>query len=190
MNNRILYLLLLLPALIFAQKDCEYSVLEEEGDKQLKTTKDYLMYEKVFGDSSDFIFFSLTKSEGVPILNFQQLAKSKRFPKIYCLDKGSKIYLQLVNGKIITLINALSEQCSGLMYDSDEKNNIRILTSSFLFTKGSLEELEKSPISFMRIKYATETVDYTIRKEIESQGVKGTYFPENYFIDYLKCIKE
>lgn len=170
-------------------QECNYSINEKDAEHQLKSTRDYLMYENIFGGASSFVFFSLTLSDGVPILNFQLLAKSKDFPKVYCLDKSSRIYLQLLNGKIVTLINALEEECAELIYDAQEKNNIRILTSSFLFTKGSFEDLESSPVSFMRIKYATETVDYSIRTELLSENDGAVYNPDRYFINYLKCIK-
>lgn len=170
-------------------KDCEYTVVSSENGKELKSTKESLMYEKVFGGTSQFMFFSLTNSEGVPILNFQLLAKSKEFPKVYCLDKASKIYIQLTNGKIITLISATEEQCSGLIYDSNEKNNLRVLSGNFLFTVGSLEDLEKTSISFIRVKYVNETVDYPMKKELDSESMKQKYFPEDYFINNLKCIQ-
>lgn len=170
-------------------KDCDYTVVSSENGKELKSTKEYLMYEKVFGGTSQFMFFSLTNSEGVPILNFQLLAKSKEFPKVYCLDKASKIYIQLTNGKIITLISATEEQCSGLIYDSNEKNNLRVLSGNFLFTVGSLEDLEKTSISFIRVKYVNETVDYPMKKELDSESMKQKYFPEAYFINNLKCIQ-
>jgi hypothetical protein len=189
MKRIILFILFCLPIVASAQEDCQYSVNTNEGGKELKTTKEYLMYESVFGGTSNFIFFSLTISDGVPILNFQLLAKSKEFTKVYCLDKASRIYLQLNNGKIVTLINALDDQCSGLVYDNVEKNNIRVLGSSFLFTKGSLEELEKSRISFIRIKYVSETVDYPIKPEMQSETTGLKYLPERYFINNLKCIQ-
>lgn len=190
MKKFLLFLLLGLSFTANAQnKDCEYTVISSEGGNEVKSTKEYLMYEKVFGGTSQFMFFSMTNNEGVPILNFQLLAKSKEFPKVYCLDKTSKIYVQLTNGKIITLISATEEQCSGLVYDSAEKNNLRILTGSFLFTKGSLEDLEKYSISFIRIKYVNETVDYPIKKELNSESMSQKYFPEAYFINNLKCIQ-
>ena len=173
-----------------AQEDCEYSVVETTEGQELKSTKDYLMYEKVFGGTSQFLFFSLSNSQGVPLLNFQLLSKSRDFTKAYCLEKGSKIYIQLTNGKVITLINAFEEHCSNLVYDSNEKNNIRVLTSTFLFTKGSLEDLEKYSISFIRVKYAGETVDYPIKKQLQSEAMGKSYFPEDYFIRTLKCIRE
>lgn len=170
-------------------KDCEYTVVSSEDGKELKSTPEYLMYEKVFGGTSQFMFFSMTNSEGVPILNFQLLAKSKEFPKVYCIDKTSKIYIQLTNGKIVTLISATEEQCSGLIYDSNEKNNLRVLSGSFLFTKGSLEDLEKHAISFIRVKYVNESVDYPVKKELDSESMKKKYNPEAYFINNLKCIQ-
>jgi len=183
-------MILILGVSTYAQKSCDYSVAPTKENNYLKTTKDHLMYEKVFGGTSSFIFFSLTNSEGVPMLNFQLLAKSKEFPKIHCFDKDSKIYLQLANGKIITLLNALSdENCSGLVFDDAEKNNIRILATTFLFTKGSLEELEKSPVTMMRVKYSTDMVDYPVRKELSSETMKEKYQPETYFVNNLRCIQ-
>ncbi|QYJ67636.1 hypothetical protein [Flavobacterium litorale] len=173
-----------------AQMDCDYSIENTEEGSELKTTTDYLMYEKVFGGTSQFIFFSLSNSNGTPVLNFQLLAKSKGFPQLYCLDKASRIYLQLTNGKVLTLINAFDKKCGDLMYDETEKNNIRVLSSSFLFTKGSLEELEKSTITFIRVKYTTEMVDYPIRAKLDSETMQKQYFPEKYFMYYLKCIKQ
>jgi hypothetical protein len=190
MKKLLLLALLAIPFTINAQtKDCDYTVISSENGKELKSTKEYLMYEKVFGGTSQFMFFSLTTSEGMPILNFQLLAKSKEFPKVYCLDKASKIYIQLTNGKIISLISATEEQCSGLIYDSSEKNNLRVLTGNFLFTVGSLEELEKNTISFIRVKYVNETVDYPVKQELDSESMKQKYNPQAYFINNLKCIQ-
>ena len=182
---------LLLAGLSFtvnAQDDCQYTVISNEAGTEIKTTSDYLMYEKVFGGTSQFIFFSMANNEGTPVLNFQLLAKSKEFPPAYCLDKSSKIYIQLLNGKIITLLSATDDACSKLIYDGSEKNNIRVLSGSFFFTKGSIEELESSTITFIRVKYASETMDYPIRKELQSETIKGKYFPEAYFRKNLKCI--
>lgn len=188
---RNVYVMFLLVTSLFAaaQQDCTYSVQTTEENKNYKATTDYLMYEKVFGTTSTFVFFSLANSEGMPVLNFQLLSKSKEFPPAHCFDKSSRIHLQLLNGKIITLVNALEDNCSTLLYDAKEKNNIRVLTGSFLFTKGTLEELEKSPIAIMKIKYGTEMVDYPVKKELSSEIIEGRFKPELYFIDHLKCIQ-
>ncbi len=172
-----------------AQGDCKTTEEINEDGTVVKSTPDHMMYEKVFAGTSEFMFFSLSNHDGTPVLNFQLLVKSKDFPKAHCLDKASRVFIQLNNGKIITLISVIEEQCAGLIYDATEKNNIRILTGMFLFTKGSLEELETSPISFIRVKYATETVDYTVRKEFTSETMAIKYYPESYFINTLKCIK-
>ncbi len=38
-----------------------------------------------------------------------------------------------------------------------------------MFMKDSSAELKKSPVSIMRIKYGTETIDYIIKKELVSE---------------------
>ncbi|WP_294820022.1 hypothetical protein [uncultured Flavobacterium sp.] len=172
-----------------AQHECKTTEEKNDDGTITKSTPDHMMYEKVFAGSSQFMFFSLASHNDTPMLNFQLLAKSKDFPKAYCLDRASRIFIQLTNGKIITLISALEEQCAGLVYDSAEKNNIRILTGMFLFTKGTLEDLEAVPISFIRVKYATETVDYPVKKQLDSETTAAKYYPESYFINTLKCIK-
>lgn len=190
MKKVFLSLLLLLALSVTAQtNDCQLSTIKNEDGSETKTTKESLMFESVFGGTSSFIFFSLTNADGTPVLNFQMLAKSNDFLKIKCLNKNSRIYLQLMNGKIVTLVSIAENNCSSLVYDESEKKNISVLTGNFLFTKGTMEDLEKSPIAFMRVKYESETADYPISKEIKSETMGVKYFPEDYFINNLKCIK-
>lgn len=187
--KKLLYLLLLMAGTLYGQ-ECEFNIVSTEDGQEIKSTPEYMMYERIFGNTSQFMFFSLSNIDGIPVLNFQFLAKGKDFPPVYCIDKASRIYIQLDNGKILSLISATEDQCSGLVYDSTEKNNIRILTASFLFTVGSIEELEKSGIAFIRIKYATETVDYALKSEFISENNGQTYKPATYFINYLKCLAQ
>ncbi len=188
--KKLLLIFALLPAFCIAQqKDCEYTYTQSNDGVQLRWTKDYLMYEKVFGGNSQYVFFSLTSSDGIPVLNFQLLSKSPEFPKVQCTDATSKLYIQLINGRIITLIPASQDSCANLIYDKENKLNIRVLSTPFLFTKGSMEDLEVSPISFIRVKYATETIDYSVKKELKSETLGGTYSPEQFFISQLKCLK-
>jgi hypothetical protein len=48
--------------------------------------------------------------------------------------------------------------------------------------------LKSSPISMMRIKYTTETVDYIFKQELKSELDAKTYHPGNFFIDTLHCL--
>ncbi|MFP5439639.1 MAG: hypothetical protein ACLGH8_17825 [Bacteroidia bacterium] len=170
-------------------KECKYAIEDTTKGEELRTTPEYLMYERSFGGSSQFIFFSLSNSQGVPLVNFQLLSKAKDFPKMYCLDKDSRIYVQLANNRIVTLVYGGEGQCSMLIYDDKEKNNIRALTGPFLFMKGSMEDLESSAITFIRVKYSGEIVDYPIRTELTSETMQQTFTPERYFIENLKCVK-
>lgn len=189
MKRLLLIAFLLLQAGLYAQKPCEYSSNFTDSIGSYKETMQKIVYEKNFAGSSSYLFFSLVNADGVPMLNFQSIQKSKDFIKANCFDKNSKIYLQLANGKIVTLWISTEETCGSMVRDEAQSSNIRITTGSFLFMKNTIEELEKSPISILRIKYATETVDYIMKKELVSELNGEVSYPENFFIDHLKCLK-
>jgi hypothetical protein len=120
-------------------------------------------------------------------LNLQIIQKSKEFIKANCFDKNSKLFLQLNNGKIVTLLHIDQENCGTMIRDNDGFDN-RLLVGNFMFLKGSLEDLKSSPVNLMRIKYLTDLEDYVFRKEFTSEMNNQVYHPENYFINYLHCV--
>ena len=75
--------------------------------------------------------------------------------------------MQLNNGKIVTLLFAGVETC-GTLVRNDKNENTRILTGSFVFSKENFEELKTSPVTFMRIKYSSEIIDYPFKTELIS----------------------
>lgn len=172
---------------ITAQKNCDFSVEVTDSLGTLKTTKEVLLFEKRFGNTENYIFFSLSLDNGTPVLNYQLLQKSTDFSKAYCVDANSKIYFQLANGKIITLLHNNVENC-GTFFRNEDKN-VRVLSANFLFLINTIEDLKSSPISLMRIKYSTETVDYIIREEFQSELLNETIKPTKFFTDYLHCIE-
>ncbi len=173
---------------IFSQKPCDFTTDVNDSIGTYKSTKEYLVYEKNFAGKSSYIFNSLVITDGVPSLNVQFLEKSFDFIKARCFDKNSKIYFQLNNGKIVTLIHVDQDICGTMIRDDKAMNN-RLLTGNFLFMKDSFESLKESPISFMRVKYGTDTEDYIYKTELVSELVKETFQPENYFIDYFHCLE-
>ena len=186
----LLSLLLLLTLSINAQnKDCIYDIEEKTDSTSLKVLPNVLMHEKIFGNTNEYLFFALLNNDGTPMLTIQQLQKSKDFIKTNCIAKNSKIILQLMNGKIITLVSSDEEACSVLTYDAKEKNNIRILNGYFYFAKTNYEELKNSPISLMRIQFAGETKDYVLKNELNSETLKTTSKPDSYFMQFLKCVE-
>jgi len=191
MKKVFLSLLLVISFVSYSQTfTCEYDYNEKTDSTLIKKTPDYLIHESVFGTTSTFVFFSLVNSDETPYLSLQLLRKSKDFIKASCLNQASRIFLQLANGKIVTLINSSEEICSNLSYNSAEKDNISILNSYFLFSKDGYEDLKKYPVTLMRIKFTTETIDYVLPKEIKSENFKeAVYNPEEYFIRYLKCVE-
>lgn len=180
--------LFLLTITAFAQKPCEYSVNVNDSIGTYKATNEYLMSEKYFGGNFNYIFFSLAQTDGLPTLNLQSIQKSKDFIKANCFDKNSKIFLQLENGKIVTLLHIDQESCGTLVRDDKGFDN-RVNTGVFMFMKDNFEELKKSPISIMRIKYLTNIEDYVVKRELNSELTGKATHPNTYFIENIRCVE-
>jgi hypothetical protein len=188
MKKAVLLILFLISSTLFAQKPCEYSANVTDSIGTYKSTKEYMIYEKNFAGNTNYIFYSLALTDGTPTLNINFIQKSKEFLKANCFDKNSKLFLQLNNGKIITLLHIDQENCGTLIRDEKGFDN-RVLTGTFMFMKGSFEELKSSPVNMMRIKYLTDIEDYVIKKEFQSELNNQVYQPETYFVNYLHCIE-
>lgn len=188
MKHIVFTIIILLNLNIYAQKPCEISTDVTDSIGKYKSTKEHLVYEKIFNEKSSFIFASFVLTDGVPILNLQFIEKSKEFIKAKCFDSNSKLYLQLMNGKIITLFHTSQESCGTLLRDAKGLDN-RILTGYFLIKKENFEDLKNSPVSFIRIKYSTDNEDYIFKKELKSELNGIVSEPERFFINYLHCIE-
>lgn len=188
MKQAALVFFFLISSQIFAQKNCEYSVNVKDSIGTYKLTKEYMIYEKNFAGNKNYIFLSMALTDGTPSLNLQMIQKSKDFIKANCFDKNSKLFLQLNNGKIITLLHIDQENCGTMVRDNEGFDN-RVLVGNFMFIKGSFEDLKSSPVNLMRIKYLTDIEDYIFRKEFTSEMDNQVYQPENYFINYLHCVE-
>lgn len=186
MKNLLLLALSLISSTIFAQKPCEYTTNVTDSIGTYKTTKEYIIAEKNFAGTSNYIFFSLAVSDGMPLLNVQLIQKSKDFIKANCFDKDSKIFLQLNNGKVITLLHIDQENCGTVLRDDKGFDN-RITPGTFMFMKDSFEELKKSPVSLMRIKFLTDVEDYILKKQFTSEMNNEVYEPETYFMQNIHC---
>ena len=188
MNKAVLAILLLINGTLFAQKTCEYSTNVTDSLGTYKSTREYLMYEKNFAGNNSYIFYSLALNNGTPILNLQLIRKSKDFMKANCFDKNSKLFLQLNNGKIVTMLHIDKEYCGTMLRDGNGFDN-RVLSGTFMFLQGSIEDLKSSAVNLMRIKYLTDMEDYVIQKEFKSEMNNEVYHPETYFIENLHCIE-
>jgi len=171
-----------------AQKPCEIDANIKDSIGTYKSTKQYMVFERSFAGNSTNVFFSLASTNGVLGLELQLLQKSNEFIKTTCLNENSKIYIQLQNGKIVSLFHAGADSCGSLLRDDNNTNN-RIITGTFLFSKENYEELKKSPVTFIRIQFSGETVDYPFKTGFVSVLDKKMYEPEKYFMEYLKCIE-
>lgn len=188
MKTVILVISLFLALHVSGQKVCEITTQFNDSIGSYKETKGYIMHEKSFGGKSTYLLFSLANQDGTPFLKVQKIEKSANFIQATCFDSQSKIYLQLLNGKIVTLLYGDEETCGNLIRLPNENASSRIISGNFFFLKGSIEDLKSSPIWEIRVRYATETTDFAVKKELKSELMNETFFPETYFIDYLHCV--
>jgi hypothetical protein len=189
MKKIIAFLLLIVSTQLAAQKTCEYSVDLKDSIGTLKSTKQYLVYERIFGSTSSSIYLSLSRSDETPYLTVVFISKSPDFIKANCFDVKSKLYFQLENGKIITLLHENAEKCGNYIKSETDQKNVRILEGNFFFMKDSMEELKKSPISVLRIKLGTDTIDYVFKEELLSEIDGKLSRPNGYFMNYLHCVQ-
>lgn len=188
MKRLFLGYLFILSFVAVAQRPCEFTTDVKDSLGTYKSTKEYLVYEKNFGGNSSYIFFSVAIFDQTPVLQVQLLDKSPEFIKAKCFDKNSKIYLQLNNNKIVTLLHNNEESCGSMLRDDKGINN-RILSGYFFFRKEDYEDLKKSELSFIRIKFGAESTDYMMRKAFKSELDTQVYEPESYFLNYFHCIE-
>src|SRR6478609_9111581 len=157
--------------------DCDYATNVTDSIGTYKSTKEYLLHEKVFAGNSNYIFCSLAVTDGLPTFTLQFIQKSKDFVKANCFDKNSKVYLQLQNGKIVTLNHIDQENCGSLIRDDKGFDN-RVKSGIFMFLKENYADLKTSPVTLMRIKYLTDTEDYIFKKEFTAELDGKVYHPE------------
>lgn len=188
MKNLILALFLLVNLSVYAQKPCELDINLKDSIGSYKSTKQYMVFERSFAGNSTHIFFALTETNGVLGVEVQSLQRSSEFVKAMCFDANSKVFMQLQNGKIVNLLHVDKEDC-GILLRDDKKVNTRVLTGSFVFSRENYEDLKVSPVTFMRIQYAGETIDYPFRSGFVSELNKTMYEPETYFMKNIKCIE-
>ena len=189
MNKKIVLALFLFVNLnVFAQKPCEIDTNITDSLGTYKSTKQFIIFERSFAGNSTDILFSLTSNNGILGLETQILRRSSGFIKANCFDANSRIYLQLNNGKIVTLLFVGNETCGTLIRNENSPAS-RIMSGSFVFSKDNYEDLKVSPVTFMRVKFAGETVDYPFKTEFTAELDKKTYQPESYFINYLECVE-
>jgi hypothetical protein len=172
----------------FAQKACDFTTNVTDSIGSYKTTKEYLLYEKNFAGNATYIFGSLILTDEKALFNLQLIEKSADFIKAKCLDKNSRIFLQLNNNKIVTLSFASDESCGTLVRDDKGLNN-RILSGYFNINKSDYENLKQSQISFIRIKFVPDTADFVMKKELKSELNNEVYQPESYFINFVHCLE-
>lgn len=185
-----LTVLLLLTNLSFSQeKACDFEYEIATDTSSTRVLKDRIIDESIYGNTTSFLTFKLFEVDGVLGINFQYLQKSKDFLSAICIDKNTKIFLDLSNGKQVKLINSIAtETCNELQYDAINKNNVRVLNGFFYFTPENFQDLKTSKVYLIKITATTGDVNFVVKPELNSEIYKEKSTPDTYFIDYLKCL--
>lgn len=181
---------LFLTNLSFSQeKACDFEIDIATDTSSTRVLKDKIIDESIFGNTTSFLTFKLFEVDGVLGVNFQYLQKSKDFLSPICIDKNTKLFLELSNGKQVKLVNSTEiETCNELQYDAINKNNLRVLTGFFYFTPENFQDLKTEKVYLIKITANTGDVNFVIKPELNSEIYKEKSTPDTYFIDYLKCL--
>lgn len=182
--------LLLLTNLSFSQnKACDFEVDIITDTSSTRVLNEKIINESVFGNTTSFLTFKLFEVDGILGINFQYLQKSKDILSPICIDKNTKMILELSNGKQVKLINSTStEMCNELQYDAINKNNVRVLDGFFYFSPENFKDLKTEKVYLIKIITNTGDVNFVIKPELNSEIYKTKTTPDTYFIDYLKCL--
>ena len=182
--------LLLFINLTFSQeKLCEFETNTITDSTSTRVLTDKIIDENVFGNTTSFLTFKMFEIDGVLGINFQYLQKSKDFLSPICIDKNTKIFLELSNGKQVKLINSVDlETCNELQYDAVNKNNIQILSGYFYFTPENFSDLKTEKVYLIKISANTGDVIFVIKPTLNSEIYKTETNPDTYFKENLKCL--
>lgn len=182
--------LLLLTNVSFAQnKICDFEVNIVTDTTSTRVLTDEIVDESIFGNSTSFLTFKMFEIDGALGINFQYLQKSKSLLPPICIDKNTKIILELSNGKQVKLVNSIQvESCNELQYDAVNKNNVRVLNGYFYFSPENFQDLKTEKVYQIKITANTGDVNFVIKPQLNSEIYKTKSTPDTYFIDNLKCL--
>ena len=181
---------LLLINLSFSQdKLCAFETNIVTDTSSTRVLTDEIIDEYIFGNTTSFLTFKMFEVDGVLGINFQYLQKSKDFLTPICIDKNTKIVLELANGKQVKLVNSTDlTTCNELQYDAINKNNLRVLNGFFYFSPENFTDLKTEKVYLIKITANTGDVNFVIKPYLNSEIYKTKSKPDTYFIENLKCL--
>jgi len=174
---------------ISQNKACDFEIDEATETSSTRVLNEKIIDESIFGNTTSFLTFKLFEVDGVLGVNFQYLQKSKDILSPICIDKNTKMVLELSNGKQVKLINSSStETCNILQYDPVNKNNVRVLDGFFYFAPENFQDLKTEKVYLIKITATNSDVNFVIKPTLNSEIYKEKSTPDTYFMDYLKCL--
>lgn len=170
-------------------KICDFEMNIVTDTSSTRVLTDEIIDESIFGNTTSFLTFKMFEVDGVLGINFQYLQKSKDILSPICIDKNTKIFLELSNGKQVKLVNSSEiETCNDLQYDPVNKNNVRVLNGFFYFTPENFQDLKTEKVYLIKVTANTGDVNFVIKPTLNSEIYKTKSTPDTYFIENLKCL--
>lgn len=186
---KLAFFLLIVHCSFSQEKLCDFEINTVTDTSSTRVLTDEIVDESVFGSTTSFLTFKMFEVDGVLGINIQYLQKSKDFLSPICIDKNTKILLDLSNGKQVKLVNSTDlETCNELQYDAVNKNNLRILSGYFYFTPENFMDLKTEKVYLIKITANTGDINFVIKPKIKSEIYKTETTPDTYFIENLKCL--
>ena len=181
---------LLLINLSFSQdKLCAFETNIVTDTSSTRVLTDEIIDEYIFGNTTSFLTFKMFEADGILGINFQYLQKSKDFLTPICIDKNTKIVLELANGKQVKLVNSTDlTTCNELQYDAINKNNLCVLNGFFFFSLVYFTDFNTENVFLIKITANTGDVNFVIKPYLNSEIYKTKSKPDTYFIENLKCL--
>lgn len=185
-----LIVLLIVTNFTFAQnKICDFEINIVTDTSSTRVLTDEIIDENVFGNTTSFLTFKMFEVDGTLGINLMYLQKSKDILSPICIDKDTKIILELSNGKQVKLVNSSEVKvCNELQYDAVNKNNVRVLNGFFYFSPENFEDLKKEKVYLVKITAGTGDLSFVVKPQLNSEIFKTKSTPETYFIENLKCL--
>ena len=90
MKSIILIIHLFIASLLWSQKNCDFASQVSDSLGTYRSTKEYLIFERVFGNSEQFLYANLNNADGTPYLTLQYIQKNNQFINAQCFDEKDR----------------------------------------------------------------------------------------------------
>lgn len=168
-------------------KNCDYKIQVDTDDEIFKLTNEKLAEYLLGVDKNVFIYFSLMREAAVKSLVIQISVNAKEIPPLMCFNKDSRVSFKLEDGSFVSLRYLGVENC-GRQTENEKTLNNSVSEAAFLLDETSLQRLEASKITSMRMTTMQTDFDVTFQEVLSNTQIPFPIYPKEFFMNNLKCL--